>query len=94
MATSWWAPLAMFFIFPALTGALKPRSSGSLLALFSADLVAIGLAVGIHAIDPADPRWIGAVYMAALAAVLLTGTLLGGVVRFGIDNLVTRRAAP
>jgi hypothetical protein len=93
MANSWWAPLIMLFCVPALTGAMKSRSSGALLGLFSADLVAVGIAVGIHAIDPDDPRWIGAVYMAALAALLLTGTLLGGVVRFGLDTLVARRAS-
>jgi hypothetical protein len=93
MATSWWAPLAMLFFFPALTGAMKSRSSGALLGLFMADLIAIAIAVGIHAINPDDARWTGAVYMAALAALLLTGTLLGGVVRFGIENLARRASS-
>jgi hypothetical protein len=93
MATSWWAPMAMLFFFPALTGAMRSRSAGALLGLFGADLIVVAIAVVIHAIDPDDARWIGAVYMAALAALLLTGTLLGGVVRFGTDNLVARRAS-
>jgi hypothetical protein len=97
MSTSSWAPLAMLFLCPALTSATKSRSSGSLLRLLSADLIAIAIVVGIHAIKPGDVQWIGIFYMAALAALLLSGALLGGVVRFGIDHwyarFVARRAS-
>ena len=95
--TSWWAPLAMLFLGPALTGASKPRTSRSLQRLLSADFAAIAIVVGIKVIEPGGAEWIGIIYMAALAALLLTGALLGGVVRFGIDHwysrLVGRRAS-
>jgi hypothetical protein len=81
-----WAPLAMLFLCPALTSALRSRSSSSLLRLLSADLIAIAIVVGIHAVDPDGLRWIWIFYAAALAALLLTGSLLGGAVRFGIDR--------
>ena len=97
MSTSWWAPFAMLFLSPALTSASKSRSSGSLLRLLSADLIAIAIVVGINAINPGGTRWILIFYMTALAALLLTGALLGGVVRFGIDHwyarFVARRAS-
>jgi hypothetical protein len=96
-STSWWTPMAMLFLSPALISALKSRSSGSLLRLLSADLIAIAIVVGIHAVKPDDAAWIGILYMAALAALLLTGSLLGAVVRFGIEGwyarFVARRAS-
>jgi hypothetical protein len=97
MSTSWWAPLVMLFLSPALTTASRARSSGYLLGLLGADLIAIAIGVGINAIKPGDAEWIGMFYMATLAALLLTGALLGGVVRFGIDRwyarFVARRAS-
>ncbi|MEA2424182.1 MAG: hypothetical protein QOH13_592 [Thermoleophilaceae bacterium] len=97
MSNSWLAPFAMLFLGPALTSATKSRSSASLLRLLSADLIAIAIVVGIHAIKPGDAQWIGIFYMAALAALLLTGALLGGVLRFGFDHwyarFVARRAS-
>jgi hypothetical protein len=97
MSTSWWAPFALLFVSPALTSASRSRSSGSLLRLLSADLIAISIVVGIKVIEPGDVRWIWIFYMAALAALLLTGSLLGGVVRFGIEHwyarFVARRAS-
>jgi hypothetical protein len=93
MSTSWWAPFAMLFLSPALTSASKSRSSGYLLRLLSADVIAIAIVVGINAIKPDGARWIGIFYMAALAALLLTGALLGGVVRFGIDRWYSRFVA-
>jgi hypothetical protein len=97
MSNSWLAPFAMLFLCPALTSATKSRSSGSLLRLLSADLIALAIVVGIHAIKPRDMQWLGIFYMAALIALLLTGALLGGVVRFGIDcwyaRFVARRAS-
>lgn len=83
----------MLFLGPALTSALKSRSSGSLLRLLGADLIAIAIVVGIHAIKPSDATWIGMFYMAALAALVLTGSLLGGAVRFGIDGWYSRFVA-
>ena len=87
----------MLFLGPALTSALKSRSSGSLLRLLGADLIAIAIVVVIHASKPDDPEWIWILYMAALAALLLTGSLLGAAVRFGIDGwyarFVARRAS-
>jgi hypothetical protein len=91
--TSWWAPLAMLFLGPALTSALKSCTSRSLLLLLSADFTAIAIVVGIKVIKPGGPEWIGIFYMAALAALLLTGALLGGVVRFGIDHWYSRFVA-
>jgi hypothetical protein len=88
-----WAPLAMLFLCPALTGALQSRSSGSLLRLLSADLIAIALVLGIHVIDPDGLKWIWIFYAAALAALLLTGALLGGAVRFGLERWYLRFAA-
>jgi hypothetical protein len=85
--------MAMLFLSPALISALKPRSSASLLRLFSADLIAIAIVFGIHAVKPDDAEWIGALYMAALAALVLTGSLLGAVVRFGIDGCYARFVA-
>ena len=93
MSTSWWAPFAMLFLSPALTSASKSRSSGSLLLLLGADLIAIAIMVGIHAIKPGGAQWIGAFYMAALAALLLTGALLGGVARLGVDRWYSRFVA-
>lgn len=97
MSNSWLAPFAMLFLSPALTSASRSRSSGSLLRLLSADLIAIAIVVGIKLIKPGDVQWIWIFYMAALAALLLTGSLLGGVVRFGIDHwyarFVARRAS-
>jgi hypothetical protein len=93
MSTSWWAPFAMLFLSPALISALKSRSSGSLLRLLSADLIAIAIVVGIHVIKPGGAQWIGILYMAALAALILTGSLLGAVVRFGIDGWYSRCVA-
>src|SRR6476469_3813135 len=84
MSTSWWAPMAMLFLSPALTSVARSRSSSALLRLLGADLIAI--VVGIKVIEPGDVRWIWIFYMTALAALLLTGALLGGVVRFGIDH--------
>ncbi len=92
-STSWWAPLAMLFLGPALTSALKSRSTGSLLRLLGADLIAIAIVVGIHASNPDDPEWIWILYMAALAALLLTGSLLGAAVRFAIDGCYARFVA-
>jgi len=92
MSTSW-APIAMLFLSPVLISALKSRSSGSLLRLFSADLIAIAIALGIHASKPNGSQWIGIMYMAALAALILTGSLLGAVLRFGIDGLYSRFVA-
>jgi hypothetical protein len=89
-STSSWTPLALLFLGPALTGALKSRSGGSLLRLLGADLLAIATVVGVHATRPDDPEWIVILYMAALAALLLTGSLLGAVVRFGIDSWYAR----
>jgi hypothetical protein len=97
MSTSWWAPFAMLFLCPALTSASRSRSSGSLLRLFAADLLALALVVAINAIRPSGAQWIGIFYLAALAALLLTGALLGGVLRFGIERwyaqLMARRAS-
>jgi hypothetical protein len=83
----------MLFFGPALTSATKSRSSGALLRLLSADLIAIAIVVGINAVKPDDVRWIGIFYMAALAALLLTGALLGGVVRLGVDRWYSRFVA-
>ena len=92
MPTSW-APIAMLFSSPVLISALKSRSSGSLLRLFSADLIAIAIVVGIHASKPSAPQWIGIEYMAALVALLLTGSLLGALLRFGIEGCYSRFVA-
>jgi hypothetical protein len=93
MSNSWLAPFAMLFLTPVLTGASRSRSSGSLLRLLGADLIAIAIVVGIHVIKPDALHWIWIFYMAALAALLLTGSLLGGVVRFGIDSWYSRVVA-
>jgi hypothetical protein len=93
MSTSSWFPFVMLFLSPALISATKSRTRDSLLRLLSADLVAIGVAVGIKVIEPGDTRWIGVFYMAALAALLLTGSLLGGVLRFGIHGWYSRFVA-
>jgi hypothetical protein len=97
MSTSSWAPFAMLFLSAALTSASKSRTNRSLQRLLSADFIAIAIVVGINVIKPDGAQWIGISYMAALAALLLTGALLGGVVRFGIDHwysrLVARRAS-
>jgi hypothetical protein len=97
MSTSLWAPFAMLFFGPALTSAARPRSSGSLLRLLGADLIAIALVVGINATKPGAALWIGILYMTALAALLLTGALLGAALRFGIEcwyaRFVARRAS-
>lgn len=92
-STSSWAPLGMLFMGPALTSALKSRNSGSLLRLLGADLLAIAIVIGVHASKPVDPVWIWILYMAALAALLLTGSLLGAAVRFGIDGWYARYVA-
>jgi hypothetical protein len=95
--TSWWAPFAMLFLGPALASASKSRTSRSLQRLLCADFAAIAIVVGIKMIKPGGTEWIGILYMAALAALLVTGALLGGAVRFGIDHwysrLVARRAS-
>jgi hypothetical protein len=91
--TSWFAPFLMFFLIPALISASRPRSSGSLLRLLTADLIAIALAVGIHVITPDALHWIWIFYMAAFAALLLTGSLLGASLRFGIGSWYSRVAA-
>jgi hypothetical protein len=83
----------MLFLSPALTSAAKSRTSRSLLRLLSADCIAIAIVVGINVIKPGGAQWIGIFYMAALAALLLTGALLGGVVRFGIDRWYSRFVA-
>jgi membrane protein YqaA with SNARE-associated domain len=97
MSTSWWAPIAMLFVSPALTSAARPRSRDSLLRLLGADLVVIALVVSIRAIKPGDELWIGIFYMAALAALLLTGSLAGATARYGIGRwygrFVARRAS-
>jgi hypothetical protein len=92
--TSSWAPLAMLFLSPALIGATRSRSNGSLLRLLVADLIAIAVVISIHATRPDDnPCLIVAFYMTALVALLLTGTLLGATVRFTIEHLYTRTVA-
>jgi hypothetical protein len=89
--SSWLAPFAMLFLTPVLTSASRSRSSGSLLRLLSADLIAIAIVLGIHVIKPDALHWVWIFYAAALAALLLTGSLLGGALRFGIDSLVLAR---
>ena len=91
--TSSWAPLAMLFLGPALIGATRSRSNGSVLRLLVADLVAIAIVIGIHAGKPDDPRSIVAFSMTALAALLMTGTLLGAIVRFTIEHVYARTLA-
>lgn len=91
--TSWWAPFVMLFLSPALIGATKSRTSRSLLRLLSADVIAIAIVVGINVINPGGTKWIGILYMAALAALLLSGALLGGVVRFGVGHWYSRLLA-
>ena len=89
--------MAMLFLSPALTSVARSRSSSALLRLLGAHVMAIAILVGIKVIEPGDVRWIWIFYMTALAALLLTGALLGGVVRFGIDHgyarLMARRAS-
>ena len=95
--TSWFVPFAMLFLAPALTSAARSRTSASLLRLLSADVIAIAIAVATRTSRSGDMQWVGIFYMAALAALLLTGSLLGATVRYGIDRwyaqVVARRAS-
>jgi hypothetical protein len=97
MSTTSWAPLALLFFSPALISATKSRSSASLLRLLVADLVAITVAVSTYSVKEGDMQWVAVFHFAALAALILTATLLGGVLRFGIDHwyarFTTRRAS-
>ena len=92
-STSWLPPFLMLFLAPALTSAVRPRSSASLLRLLTADLIAIALVVSIHAIKPDALYWIWIFYATALAALLLTGSVLGAALRFGIDSWYARVVA-
>jgi hypothetical protein len=91
--TSWLTPFLMLFLAPAVTSAVRPRTSASLLRLLTADLIAIALGLSIHAIKPDALYWIWTFYASALAALLLTGSLLGAALRFGIDTWYARIVA-
>ena len=85
--TSWFVPFAMLFLAPALTSAARSRTSASLLRLSSVQTsFAIAIAVATRTSRSGDMQWVGIFYMAALAALLLTGSLLGATVRYGIDR--------
>jgi hypothetical protein len=77
--------------------ATRSRSSASLLRLLGADLVAIVVVISTYSGREGDMRWVAVFHFAALAALVLTATLLGGVLRFGIDHwyarVIARRAA-
>jgi formate/nitrite transporter FocA (FNT family) len=98
MSSSWWSPLAMLFLSPALTTASRSRSRGYLVRLLGADLIAIAIVIVIRLIEPGTEQWIGIFFMAALAALVSTGALLGGVLRFAFDywyaRLTARRVSP
>jgi hypothetical protein len=89
--TSWLMPFLMLVVAPALTGAARPRTSASLGWLLAADVIAIGIVVGIHASAPDALYWIWIFYATALVALLLTGSLLGGALRFGVARLARAR---
>ncbi len=93
------APLAMLFLSPVLIGATRSRSSASLLRLLVADAIAIAIVIALHATNPNDDvRLIVVFYMTALAALVMTGTLLGASARFAVAHwyarTVARRASP
>ena len=91
--TSWFVPFAMLFLAPALASAARTRTSASLLRLLGADVIAIAIALATRASRSGDMQWVGIFYMAALAALLLTGSLLGATLRFGIDHWYAERLA-